>query len=197
MSGFIYRAGPKVFQSSFYQANFPSTGSNAIGACRASNPGFEQLHLDSGGACFFPRRFANPWQENTFNFILEEKEWTMTETQKSPSNGPTKGRDFFIEMAKHPRSRVIMANTSDTYMMADITRQGDIIISRLRDELMRSITIEDFTRYMDEYYKIIFGLEDHLQLIGSKVGIDYRPSRTYKSMKKKNNQDSMNTPTET
>ena len=66
----------------------------------------------------------------------------MTEKQKSANDGPTKGRDFFIEMAKHPRSRVIMANTSDTYMMADITRQGDIIISRLRDELMRSITIE-------------------------------------------------------
>ena len=120
----------------------------------------------------------------------------MTEKQKSANDGPTKGRDFFIEMAKHPRSRVIMANTSDTYMMADITRQGDIIISRLRDELMRSITIEDFTRYMDEYYKIIFGLEDHLQFIGSKVGIDYRPSRTYKSMNKNKNQASMDTPTE-
>ena len=69
----------------------------------------------------------------------------MAEKQKSPNDRPMKGRDYFIEMAKHPRSRVIMANTSDTYMMADITRQGDIIISRLRDELMRSITIEDFT----------------------------------------------------
>jgi hypothetical protein len=120
----------------------------------------------------------------------------MTEKQKSPNDGPMKGRDYFIEMAKHPRSRVIMANTSDTYMMADITRQGDIIISRLRDELMRSITIEDFTRYMDEYYKIIFGLEDHLQFIGSKVGIDYRPSRTYKSMKKNSNQAPIDTSTE-
>ncbi len=119
----------------------------------------------------------------------------MTEAQKSPKDGPAKGREYFIEMAKHPRSRVIMANTSDTYMMADITRQGDIIISRLRDELMRSISIEDFSRYMDEYYKIIFGLEDHLQRIGAKVGIDYRPSRTYKAMKK-NNQASVETPTE-
>ncbi len=120
----------------------------------------------------------------------------MTETQKDAKKGPAKGRDYFIEMAKHPRSRVIMANTSDTYMMADITRQGDIIISRLRDELMRSVTIEDFSGYMDEYYKIIFSLEDHLQFIGSRVGIDYRPSRTYRSMQKNKDQSSMTPLTE-
>lgn len=121
----------------------------------------------------------------------------MTETKKGANGAPAKGRDFFIEMAKHPRSRVIMANTSDTYMMADITRQGDIIISRLRDELMRSINVEDFTRYMDEYYKIIFSLEDHLQFIGSKVRIDYRQSRTYKSIKKNRNQASLDSQPQT
>jgi hypothetical protein len=162
-----------------------------------SNRGFGPRPPAIGGAGFYPRRFANHWQENTCNFILEKKEHTMTETKKSAKDGPAKGRDFFVEMAKHPRSRVIMANTSDTYMMADITRQGDIIISRLRDELMRSINIEDFTRYMDEYYKIIFSLEDHLQFIGSKVSIDYRPSRTYKSMKKNKEQASLNSPPQT
>jgi hypothetical protein len=62
---------------------------------------------------------------------------------------------------------------------------------------MRSIDIEDFTGYMDEYYKIIFSLEDHLKFIGSKVGIDYRQSRTYKSIKKNRNQASLDSPTHT
>ena len=47
----------------------------------------------------------------------------------------------------------------------------------------------------DGYYKIIFGLKDHPQFIGSQVGIDYRLSRTYKSIKKNKNQASMETPT--
>lgn len=103
---------------------------------------------------------------------------------------PPRGRDFYVDMAKNPRSRVILANTADTYMLADITRQSDLIISRLRDSLMRSITIEEFTGEMDEYYKIIFSLEDHLALIGEKVGIKYRKSRTYKEALNKRNETS-------
>ena len=120
----------------------------------------------------------------------------MTEKKKGGDARHARGKEFFVEMAKNPRSRVILANTSDTYMMADITRQSDIIISRLRDELMRSVNVDEFSGFMDKYYDIIFSLEDHLQVIGSKVGIDYRPSRTYKSMKKNNDQVSMDTPTE-
>jgi hypothetical protein len=110
----------------------------------------------------------------------------MTEKSKTGNSGQLKGRDFFIEMAKNPRSRVIMANTADTYMMADITRQGDIIISRFRDSLMRTVDLDEFSKDMDEYYKIIFSLEDHLEQIGEKVGIKYRKSRTYKSVLDKN-----------
>ncbi len=102
------------------------------------------------------------------------------EKQIDGNRRPPRGRDFYVDMAKNPRSRVILANTADTYMIADIARQSDLIISRLRDSLMRSITVEEFTRDMDEYYKIVFSLEDHLALIGEKVGIKYRKSRTYK-----------------
>lgn len=121
----------------------------------------------------------------------------MTEKQKSGNNGPAKGRDFFIEMAKNPRSRVILANTSDTYMMADIIRQGDIIISRLRDSLMRTVEIDEFSKDMDEYYKIIFSLEDHLEQIGKKVGITYRKSRTYKSVIDKHDVETVDSPPQT
>ena len=75
-------------------------------------------------------------------------------------------------------------------MMADITRQSDIIISRLRDELMRSVNVDEFSGFMDKYYDIIFSLEDHLKDIGEIVGIEYRLSRTYKSVKKNRDQDS-------
>jgi hypothetical protein len=95
-------------------------------------------------------------------------------------------------MAKHPRSRVIMANTSDTYMLADIARQSDLIISRLRDSLMRSVSVEEFTTDMDQFYKIIFGLENHLEQIGKKVGIEYRKSRTYKAVLRKQDPESQN-----
>ena len=121
----------------------------------------------------------------------------MTEKQKGGNNAPVKGRDFFIEMAKNPRSRVILANTSDTYMMADITRQGDIIISRLRDSLMRTVEIDEFSKDMDEYYRIIFSLEDHLEQIGKKVGITYRKSRTYKSVLDKHDVDTLESPPQT
>ena len=121
----------------------------------------------------------------------------MTEKQESGNDRPAKGRDFFIEMAKNPRSRVIIANTADTYMMADITRQGDIIISRLRDSLMRTVDIDEFSKDMDEYYKIIFSLEDHLEQIGEKVGIKYRKSRTYKSVIDKHDVDTLESPPQT
>ena len=104
-------------------------------------------------------------------------------TEETPTGGsgrPPRGKDFYVDMAKNPRSRVILANTADTYMLADIARQSDLIISRLRDALMRSVTVDEFTGDMDEYYRIIFSLEDHLALIGEKVGIKYRKSRTYK-----------------
>jgi len=100
-------------------------------------------------------------------------------------------------MAKNPRSRVILANTSDTYMMADITRQSDIIISRFRDELMRSVNVDEFTGLMNKYYDIIFSLEDHLKDIGEIVGIQYRMSRTYKSVKKNRDQDALDSPLQT
>lgn len=116
----------------------------------------------------------------------------MSEDPKSGSSGPAKGRDFYVEMAKHPRSRVIMANTSDTYMLADIARQSDLIISRLRDSLMRSVSVEEFTTDMDQFYKIIFGLENHLEQIGKKVGIEYRKSRTYKAVLRKQDPESQN-----
>jgi hypothetical protein len=112
------------------------------------------------------------------------------EKQVSGNGRPARGRDFYVEMAKNPRSRVILANTADTYMLADITRQSDLIISRLRDSLLRSVTIEEFTGHMDEFYKIIFRLEDHLAKIGEKVGIKYRKSRTYKETLKRRNEAS-------
>jgi hypothetical protein len=121
----------------------------------------------------------------------------MSEKQESGNSGPAKGRDFFVEMAKNPRSRVIMANTADTYMMADITRQGDIIISRLRDALMRTLDIDEFSKDMEEYYKIIFSLEDHLEHMGEKVGIKYRKSRTYKSVIDKHEVDTLENPPQT
>ena len=111
------------------------------------------------------------------------------EKQTGGNDRPTRGRDFYVDMAKNPRSRVILANTADTYMLADITRQSDLIVSRLRDSLLRSITIEEFTGHMDEFYKIIFCLEDHLAQIGEKVGIKYRKSRTYKEALRKRNED--------
>ena len=113
----------------------------------------------------------------------------MTEKKKGGDGRQARGKEFFVEMAKNPRSRVILANTSDTYMMADITRQSDIIISRFRDELMRSVNVDEFTGFMDKYYDIIFSLEDHLKDIGEIVGIEYRKSRTYKSVKKNRDQD--------
>lgn len=112
------------------------------------------------------------------------------EKQVGGNDRPARGRDFYVDMAKNPRSRVILANTADTYMLADITRQSDLIISRLRDSLLRSVTVDEFTGDMDEYYKIIFCLEDHLEEIGKKVGIKYRKSRTYKAALKKRNEDS-------
>jgi len=129
--------------------------------------------------------------------LLIKRSIAMTEKQKGGNNGPGKGRDFFIEMAKNPRSRVILANTSDTYMMADITRQGDIIISRLRDSLMRTVEIDEFSKDMDEYYRIIFSLEDHLEQIGKKVGITYRKSRTYKSVIDKHDVETLDSPPQT
>lgn len=117
----------------------------------------------------------------------------MVKTEKTDMAGnsrPPRGRDFYVDMAKNPRSRVILANTADTYMLADIARQSDLIISRLRDSLMRSITVEEFTGNMDEYYKIVFSLEDHLAEIGEKVGIKYRKSRTYKEALNKRNEAS-------
>jgi len=118
----------------------------------------------------------------------------MTEKKKGGDGRQARGKEFFVEMAKNPRSRVILANTSDTYMMADITRQSDIIISRFRDELMRSVNVDEFTGFMDKYYDIIFSLEDHLKDIGEIVGIEYRKSRTYKSVKKNRDQDAQDSP---
>jgi len=120
----------------------------------------------------------------------------MTEPEKGKSvgNGGPKGREFYVELAKNPRSRVIMANTGDTFMMTDIVRQGDIIISRLRDSLMRSVSVEEFTEYMDEYYKIIFSLEDHLGTIGKKVGVKYRKSRTYREASDRGEKELIETP---
>ncbi len=100
--------------------------------------------------------------------------------------GKPRGREFYVDMAKHPRSRVIMANASDTFMIADIARQSDLIISRLRDSLMRSVPVDEFSQEMDEYYKRVFALEDHLARMGEKVGIKYRKSRTYMDALKKN-----------
>ena len=115
----------------------------------------------------------------------------MAEHPEGEPNGAAKGREFYVEMAKHPRSRVIMANTTDTYMLADIARPSDLIISRLRDALLRSVSIEEFSADMDAYYKIIFGLEDHLKQMGKKVGIEYRKSRTYKAVTEKKDPEAL------
>jgi hypothetical protein len=115
----------------------------------------------------------------------------MEEEKKVTDNSNQNRRDYYVEMAKNPRARVILASTSDTYMMADISRQGDMIISRMRDGMMKTISIPEFTEYMDAYYDIIFKLEAHLKRGGKMVGIDYRMSRTSKAVIKQREQISI------
>ena len=112
----------------------------------------------------------------------------MTDKKKETGEAPANRRDYYVEMAKNPRSRVIMASTSDTYMMTDISRQGDIIISRMRDAIMKTISVPEFTEYMDAFYDIIFKLEAHLLKGGKMLGIDYRMSRTSKAVHKQREQ---------
>lgn len=112
----------------------------------------------------------------------------MAENPKGDTNRPVKGKDFYVELAKHPRSRVIMANTTDTLLLADVARQTDLIISRYRDALLRSVTVEEFTADMDRFYHIVFSLEDHLEMMGKKMSIEYRKSRTYKAVTGKQDQ---------
>jgi hypothetical protein len=111
------------------------------------------------------------------------------EDERTGGNTSTQNRrEYYVEMAKNPRARVILASTSDTYMMTDLSRQGDLIISRLRDGLMKTISIQDFTEYMETYYDLIFKLEAHLKKGGKMVGIEYRMSRTSKAVQKQREQ---------
>ena len=118
----------------------------------------------------------------------------MAENPKGDTTGPVKGKEFYVELAKHPRSRVIMANTTDTLLLADVARQSDLIIGRIRDALLRSVTVEEFTADMDRFYHIVFSLEDHLEMMGKKVGIEYRKSRTYKAAAGKQEQKALDGP---
>lgn len=83
---------------------------------------------------------------------------TKTQGNESVSNQNRRDKDFYIQKAAEPNTRVIEVNTADTYILTDLAIKSDQGIRRMRNQIMRTVKPEVFIELNIFKYDILYGL---------------------------------------
>ena len=87
-------------------------------------------------------------------------------------------------LARERNSRVIMCNSPDTYVLADLAKAADRVMRALRNRFTTAAEAIEVAQKVQEFYDIILKLHYLIDELSSKYNIKYRPPRTVKRLLK-------------
>lgn len=89
-------------------------------------------------------------------------------------------------LSRERNARVILCNTSDTYVLLDIAKSADRGLKSLRSRLLISLPPEEVIPLIEEYTKKILALHETVKKICKTANIQYRVPRGIKQMQGNN-----------
>ncbi|RLB16343.1 MAG: hypothetical protein DRG63_05435 [Deltaproteobacteria bacterium] len=87
-------------------------------------------------------------------------------------------------LARERNSRVIMCNSPDTYVLADLAKAADRVMRALRNRFTTATEAIEVAQKVQEFYDIILSLHYLIDDLAAKYKIHYRPPRTVKRLLK-------------
>ena len=87
-------------------------------------------------------------------------------------------------LARERNSRVIMCNSPDTYVLADLAKAADRVMRALRNRFTTATEAIEVAQKVQEFYDIILSLHYLIDDLAAKYRIHYRPPRTVKRLLK-------------
>ena len=85
-------------------------------------------------------------------------------------------------MSRERNARVILCNSSDTYVLLDIAKSADRGLKSLRSRLMISLTADKVLPLLEEYTKNVLLLHHTVEKICTTAKIKYRVPRGIKQI---------------
>ena len=85
-------------------------------------------------------------------------------------------------LARERNARVILCNSSDTYVLLDIAKAADRGLKSLRSRLLISLTADEVMPLLEEYTKKIVSLHQIVEKICKTAKIKYRIPRGIKQI---------------
>ena len=87
-------------------------------------------------------------------------------------------------LARERNSRVIMCNSPDTYVLADLAKAADRVMRALRNRFTTATEAMEAAQKVQEFYEIILRLHYLIDDLAAKYKLHYRPPRTVKRLLK-------------
>jgi len=87
-------------------------------------------------------------------------------------------------LARERNSRVIMCNSPDTYVLADLAKAADRVMRALRNRFTTATEAIEVAQKVQEFYDIILSFHYLIDDLAAKYRIHYRPPRTVKRLLK-------------
>ncbi|RLB29282.1 MAG: hypothetical protein DRH11_16200 [Deltaproteobacteria bacterium] len=87
-------------------------------------------------------------------------------------------------LARERNSRVIMCNSPDTYVLADLAKAADRVMRALRNRFTTATEGIEVAQKVQEFYDIILTLHYLIDELATRYQIHYRPPRTVKRLLK-------------
>jgi len=87
-------------------------------------------------------------------------------------------------LARERNSRVILCNSPDTYVLADLAKAADRVMRALRNRFTTAAEAVEAAEKVQEFYDIILRLHNLIDDLANKYQIHYRPPRTVRRLLK-------------
>ena len=87
-------------------------------------------------------------------------------------------------LARERNSRVIMCNSPDTYVLADLAKAADRVMRALRNRFTTAAEAIEAAEMVQEFYDIILRLHNLIDELANRYQIHYRPPRTVRRLLK-------------